>query len=159
MNMDFESRQSLDQYTRRGIDHELNQWGKWVEDHSTYEGFNRNNVLIGFLFGGGGGKQGHRVLCLDMPARIYATHGRILRLPEGERDAVYLYFAVRVKPDGTLWKIEEKCLELGIQEASIRRRLCRARYRIAGLPVPRWHDTKRAIAAVSGKGVISAAVG
>lgn len=143
---------AMDQYTRKAIDYELNQWGKWLEATAKYEGYPAKNVLVSFLYGGGGGSHGSRVLCLDMPSHIYATHARVLRLPEGEQEAVMLYFAVRMKPDGTVWTIEEKCRHLDVQEASIRRRLARARYRIAGLPVPRWHETKRALAVVSGFG-------
>ncbi len=138
----------MDQYTRKAIDFELNRWGKWLEDNSYYEGHSRECILTAFL-SGRSGISGHRILCLDMPSYIYATHGRVLRLPEAEQEAVHLYFAIRVKPDGTAWTIQERCVRSGITEGAMRQRLARARYRIAGLPVPRWKETKQALAAVS----------
>jgi hypothetical protein len=73
-----------------------------------------------------------------MPTGVYATHMRVLRLTEGEREAVCLYFAVQVKDDGTLWTVDEKCRIYGIKEESLRRRLSRARYKILGIPVPEF---------------------
>jgi hypothetical protein len=127
---------SMDRMMRQAIDGELNRWGRWIERHADYTGHPSVNFLVAALHGRGGGSPGHRILCLDMPDHIYATHGRVLRLPEGEQEAIYLLFAVQVKEDGTLWSVEEKCRIYGIQEASMRRRIARARYRILGLPVP-----------------------
>src|SRR5262249_17071544 len=127
----------MDSHMRRAIDAELNRWGGWVERHSDYEGYPRTDNIVAFLRGVGGGTPGHRVLCLDMPDSIYAIHGRVLRLPDAEREAVWVFFAFRLKPDGhTFWTLAEKCLLSGIQEDSMRRRIARARYRVAGLPVP-----------------------
>lgn len=136
----------MDVLFRRAIDSELNQWGGWLERHADYEGFPGANILVAFTNGRGGGLPGHRVLCLDMPSAIYATHGRVLLLPENEREAVYLYFAFRLKPDGhSFWTVEEKCQVAGIDERTMRRRLSRARYRIAGLPVPSKKEIKQAL--------------
>ena len=128
----------MDRITRQAIDSELNAWGKWIERHTDYEGFPSVNALVAQLYGAGGGLPGHRVLCLDMPDHVYATHARVIRLPEGEQEAVYLFFAVRVKCDGTLWTVTERCRIAGIREESMRRRLARARYRILGIPIPEF---------------------
>jgi hypothetical protein len=138
----------MDNLMRRAIDSELNHWGGWLERHRDYQGYPRCDNVQAFLNGAGGGTPGHRVLCDDMPTAIYAVHGRVLRLPQAEQEAVWVFFAFRLKPDGeTFWTLEEKCRESGIQEASLRRRIARARYRIAGLPVPRWEKKENAIAA------------
>lgn len=126
----------MDRYMRHAIDGELNRWGRWIERNSDYTGHPSINAIVAQLHGAGGGTAGHRILCLDMPDHIYATHGRVLRLTESEQEAVYLYFAVKLKPDGTLWTVAERCRIAGIQEDSLRRRLSRARYKILGLPVP-----------------------
>lgn len=128
----------LDNLTRRAIDGELNRWGKWIERHADYTGHPSINFLVAQLYGAGGGMAGHRVLCLDMPDAVYATHMRVLLLNEREREAVYLYFAVQVKEDGTLWTVAEKSRIYGIKEESLRRRLARARYKILGVPVPEF---------------------
>lgn len=126
----------MDRLTRQAIDSELNRWGKWIERHADYTGHPSINCLVAALYGAGGGTPGARVLCLDMPDDVYATHARVLRLPEGEKEAVYLYFAIKVKDDGTIWTVAEKCRIYGIEEDSMRRRLARARYRILGVPLP-----------------------
>lgn len=140
----------MDPHLRRAIDSELNQWGAWHERHSDYEGYPCCDNIQAFLNGAGGGTPGSRTLCLDMPTHIYAVHGRVLLLPEAEREAIYVYFAFRLKPDGlTYWTVEEKCRIAGIKEDSMRRRLRRARYRIAGIPLPDRREFKQALAAVS----------
>jgi hypothetical protein len=133
---------AMDSYTRRAIDGELNRWGKWVERHADYTGHPSINFLVAQLYGAGGGIAGHRILCLDMPDGIYATHMRVLRLTESEQEAVYLYFAVQVKEDGTLWTVTEKSRIYGIREESLRRRLARARYKILGVPVPEMLESR-----------------
>lgn len=133
---------TLDHLTRQAIDGELNRWGRWIERNADYSGYPSINALVAQLHGAGGGTPGHRVLCLDMPDSIYATHARILMLNELEREAVYLFFAVKLKPNGTLWTVAEKSRIYGIKEDSLRRRMSRARYRILGLPVPDFLTTK-----------------
>lgn len=131
---------SIDQRTREryeldGINSELNAWGRWIEKHMDYEGYPGITTVEAWLMGRGGGTGGHRILCLDMPTPIYATHGRVLRLTEYEQEAIWVWYVVRVKPDGTLWPIEHKCKTAGITEAALRQRVSRARRKIAGLPV------------------------
>lgn len=141
----------MDRITRQAIDSELNSWGRWIERHADYTGHPSVNALVAQLYGAGGGTPGHRVLCLDMPDGIYATHARILMLSENEREAVYLFFAVKLKDDGTVWTITEKARIYGIKEDSLRRRLARARYKILGLPVPDFL-AKRPVAQLSAVG-------
>lgn len=129
---------AMDSFTRRAIDGELNRWGRWIERHADYTGHPSVNAIVAQLYGAGGGTPGHRILCLEMPTGVYATHMRVLMLTENEREAVYLYFAVQVKEDGTLWTAAEKCRIYGIKEDSLRRRLARARYKILGIPVPEF---------------------
>lgn len=124
-----------ERYTLDGINAELNAWGRWIERHMDYEGYPGINAVEAWLMGRGGGTGGHRILCLDMPTHIYATHGRVLRLTEFEQEAIWVWYVVRVKPDGTIWPIEHKCKTAGITEAALRQRVSRARRKIAGLPV------------------------
>jgi hypothetical protein len=123
-----------ERYELQGIDRELNQWGRWIELRIDYEGF--PGVSCGMqLINWGTGVYADRILCLDMPTHIYAVHGRVLRLREHEQEAVWIWYVIRVKPDGTLWPIEHKCRAAGITETALRQRVSRARRRIAGLPV------------------------
>jgi hypothetical protein len=125
-----------ERYELQGINYELNVWGRWIEKHMDYEGYPGISALEAWRIGPGGGSPGHRVLCLDMPTIVYAVHGRILQvLTEYEREAVWIWYVIRVKPDGTLWPIEHKCRKAGITEEALRKRVSRARRKLAGLPV------------------------
>lgn len=123
-------------YERRVLNAELNRWGHWIEMHSDYEGYPGVNILAAYIGGSGGGSGGHRILCRDMPSAIYATHARVLTLSEPEQEAVWIWYVTRVKPDGTLWSVAERCGRLGITEEVLRKRLSRARQRIMGV-IPR----------------------
>lgn len=123
-----------ERYELQGIDRELNAWGRWIEQRIDYEGFPSFSAGMQ-LVSWGGGVYGDRILCLDMPTAIYAAHSRVLRLPEHEQEAVWIWYVIRVKPDGTLWPIAHKCKSAGITEAALRQRVSRARRKIAGLPV------------------------
>jgi hypothetical protein len=132
---------NMDSLFRRAIDSELSRWGGWLERHQDYEGYPRSDNLQGSLNGSGGGMGGHRILCLDMPTGIYATHMRVIQLPEEERYAIELVFRYQVKPvrgttDPVYYTFGEKCKLAGIDESTIRRRWHRARYLVAGIPVP-----------------------
>lgn len=129
-----ERNRQLERYELQGIDRELNQWGRWIEMRIDYEGF--PSVSVGTqLINWGTGVYGDRILCLDMPTHIYAVHGRVIRLREHEQEAVWIWYVIRVKPDGTLWPIDHKCRVAGISEPALRQRVSRARRRIAGLSV------------------------
>lgn len=122
-------------YERKQLESELNRWGRWIESHYDYQGFPTVNILEAMRTGSGGGTLGHKILCLDMPEHIYCVHGRVLRLPEAEQEAVLIKYCVKVKEDGTLWTKAEVCLRAGINPESFEQRLWRARRRILGLPV------------------------
>lgn len=117
------------------ISQELNRWGKWLEDHSDYEGYPGVNILVNYLYGAGAGTPGHRILCLEMPVAIYATHARVIRCTEAEQEAIWLYYVVRVKEDGTTWTLPERLNRAELTEDALWQRLRRAKRRILGIPV------------------------
>ena len=125
--------QRYDRLFRRALEGELNRWGRWVETHSDYEGFPGVNILVAFLMGRGGGSAGHKILCLDMPTDVYAVHGRIIRLPENQQEALWLYYVTRLKPDGTLWTLDERCRRASVSSEDLRERLKAARDRLLGI--------------------------
>lgn len=122
-----------DRLFRRALEGELNRWGKWIEAHSDYEGFPGVNVLVAFLMGRGGGVSGHKILCLDMPADVYAVHGRVVRLPDEQQEALWLYYVTRLKPNGTLWTLDERCQRARVSQDQLRARLTAARERLLGI--------------------------
>lgn len=119
---------------RSWLEYSLNDWGNWIEQHSDFEGYPRADAIASWLNGGGGGSKGHRILCLDMPHRIYSMHARVLLLPEEERVVVWVEYVPRMKDNGARWTSEEKGEKLGIDATTYRKRLQRARLRILGIP-------------------------
>lgn len=113
---------------------ELNAWGGWIERRMDFEGYPSIWAVEAYMEGCGGGEGGHRILCLDMPNRIYAIHGRVLRLSELEREAVWIFYVFRMKPDGTVWDLKDKCAHVGLTEDCVRKRIQRAYPKILGLP-------------------------
>lgn len=128
-------KEELERYERKALKAELNRWGRWLETHYMSKGYRTMDTIVAAMMGRGGGNAGHVILCLDMPTDIYATHGRVLRLPEHEQDAILIKFAVKLKPDGQLWTDRELCLTAGIDLESFQKRVNRALRRIQGLPV------------------------
>lgn len=118
---------------RKALDSELNRWGAWIERHMDYEGYPGTNILVAFLMGRGGNEPGHRVLCLDMPSHVYAVHGRVIRLEEKLQEALWIWYVPRLKQDGKVWTVRERCLKTGMSEDALHQRLKRARNRILGL--------------------------
>lgn len=118
---------------RRALEGELNRWGKWIERHSDFEGYPGANILVAFLMGRGGGTAGHRILCLDMPTDVYSVHHRILMLTDALQEAVWLYYVTRMKSDGTLWSVRERCERVGLSEETLHQRLKRARNKLLGI--------------------------
>jgi hypothetical protein len=128
-------RRQIHGHDRSWLESSLNDWGHWIEEHSDYEGYPRSDAIAAWLDGaGGGGQRGHRVLCLDMPHRIYAMHVRVILLPEHEREAVWVQYVPQVKKEtGQVWTRAEKCLRLGLNEEAFKKRLTRAKLRILGI--------------------------
>jgi len=131
----IDQKKQLERYERAQLERELNQWGRWIEGHYDYKGYPSIDIIERARIGSGGGSQGHKILCLDMPAGIYATHARVLRLPEAEQDAILIRYCVKIKDDGTFWTITDLCIRAGIKLQSFNQRLWRARQRIMGLPI------------------------
>ena len=117
----------------RAIHHELDAWGHWIERNSDFEGYPGQTNIEAFLNGAGGSVTGHRILCLDMPSAIYATHGRVIRLNPTLQEAVWLYYVPRVKPDGTERTVRERCEIVGITENALWQRIRRAKRMILGI--------------------------
>lgn len=118
---------------REALNAELNAWGRWMERHADFSGFPSMDNLQRAIYGAGGGQAGHRILCLEMPVGVYTTHQRVLKLDDEQQEAVTAWYVVRLKPDGTLWTLAEKCLRLQVTEQALRQRVSRARRRILGL--------------------------
>lgn len=117
---------------KKSLNRLLNRWGDWMEKHGHFNGYPAINILESYI-GSDAGAPGHRILCLEMPIEVYTTHARVLRLPEAEREAIWLWYVPCVKENGTIWTVRERCELTGISEESLRKRVSRARMRIAGL--------------------------
>lgn len=116
----------------RELNASLNRWGDWMEKHWGFDGYPGINILESFI-GSDLGAPGHRILCLEMPVGVYCTHQRVLRLPELEQQAVWLWYVPTMRANGTTYTVQEKCRIAGLNEWTLRKRVQYAKLRIAGI--------------------------
>lgn len=136
MSATAESVQSIDYYERRGLEAELHRWGRWIVKREEFNAFPGCTNTEAFIMGAGGSIAGHRVLCLDMPTDVYATHMRIWTVLTGEeRDVIYVRYAFKVNEDGSIVDRREMCEQAGLRPEAFRKRLQRAKTKILGLPI------------------------
>lgn len=117
---------------RRELNRLLNRWGGWMEKHGEFQGYPSVNILEAARQGRGG-VPGHRILCLEMPTDVWVTHQRVLTLPKHEQEAVWLWYVPVMRADGRIRSIRDRCELVGIPEDTVRKRVSRARQRIAGI--------------------------
>lgn len=122
----------LTRVERNELNASLNRWGDWMEKHGDFDGYPSINILESYI-GSDLGAPGHRILCLDMPTGVYCTHQRVLRLPELEQQAIYLWYVPRMKPNGQTWTLDEKCHLTCINQWVLRKRVQSAKLRIMGI--------------------------
>jgi hypothetical protein len=121
---------------RSYADARLAAWGKWIEDHSDFQGYAPSTAIVACLEGRGGGVAGHRILCQDPPGWWWRTNQRVLLMPEHEREAVCAHYIVQLKEGGGFWTGQEKAEKLGVSYATFRKRISRGRMRYLGIVPP-----------------------
>lgn len=126
---------TYDYYERRGLEAELHRWGRWIVKREEYNAFPNCSNTEAARVGNGGGIPEHRILCLDMPTDVYATHMRIWTALTGEeRDVIYVRYAFKVNEDGSISDRRIMCQQIGLSPEAFRKRLQRAKTKILGLP-------------------------
>lgn len=123
---------SLTKVERSMLNASLERWGDWWEKNGEFDGYPSVNILESYI-GSDLGLPGHRILCLEMPVGVYCTHQRVLKLSELEQDAICIWYIPRVKENGQLYTVDEKCKLLSIDKWALRKRVQRAKLRIAGI--------------------------
>jgi hypothetical protein len=114
-------------YSREYVKSLLDRWGEWCEAHLDSEhGLPTRNVLEHFGEGGGG-IPGHRILCAEMPRKVWLTNYHVIRQPEDYREALTSFYVFHVKPGGGKWTAKEKAKILGIDYATFRFRVSHGR--------------------------------
>jgi hypothetical protein len=77
---------------------------------------------------------------LDMPTAIWAVHARVAMLPDILQEAVYanyMYTCREIRPGVFVpWELQEKLEILSVSRETFRKRLYRAKRRVAGLDAP-----------------------
>lgn len=139
LDISARKRTSLTRAEKGELNRLLNRWGNWIEKHADFQGYSRLNILESYI-GSDPVAPGHKILCLEMPHDVYCTHQRIIKLPEVERSAIELFYIPRMKPDGTVWSLHEKCIAMNIDEKEIRIRLKKGRLKIVGIEVSECYD-------------------
>lgn len=127
----------LDGREKSALEGELQRWGKWWEERDGCA-YSSASSIAAFLDGGaGGGRPGHRVLCDEMPNKVFWTHQRWLCLEESEKEITWNHYVAVMDPTtGRCPTPEQKAQLLGISYGNYRVRLCRARFQMLGLKSP-----------------------
>lgn len=124
---------TLDQYERAALRRELSRWGSWMDRRDDFNPYPTMDNVERARVGRGGGTQGHRILCLDMPDDVYATHWRVIGLVEPLRKVVWSVHCNIVTKTGDLIPWEWRCVRIGLTERTGRRMYSRALLAIAGI--------------------------
>jgi hypothetical protein len=111
---------------RREIERQLESWGRWMITHHSVKAGVPSNAILWFG-GAGGGTPGSRDLAGGAPAHIQKTYGLICGLPEKEREAVFVFYALPASLDGVEFTPERRCFQCGLNPDSVRRSLYSAR--------------------------------
>lgn len=123
----------LDQYERASLRQSLYAWGRWADRDQEHSGYPSADSVERFLQGSGGRVDGHRVLCLDWPEDVYATHQRVLRLSVELQRVIGSIYSGIMMPDGNVLPWSSRAARIHMSESTLRRSHERALLLIAGL--------------------------
>lgn len=123
----------LDQYERAALRKELGRWGGWMDRQLDYTGHRSIENVAAFVSGGGGGVQGHRVLCLDMPASVWSTNARVNSLRFRQKVGVWTCYVRAILADGSLMPWDDRARRIGVSGSELSRIHTQALMRLAGL--------------------------
>ena len=100
----------------------LDTWGLWMETHIDGGGVGDGNIL-GHLGEGASGASGHKILCVEMPRKVWYTNYCVKGLLDWQREALHVRYVFHVKPDGGRWTGHEKARVLGLNYGAYRERV------------------------------------
>jgi hypothetical protein len=116
-----------DHYSREYVKSLLERWGEWCESHlDDQHGLPTINA-IEHLGTGSGSIPGHRILCREMPRRVWITNYHVTHQEPIYREALTAWYVFHVKPGGGRWTAREKAHLLDLSYDNLRIRVSRAR--------------------------------
>jgi hypothetical protein len=131
------------------VNAELGRWGFWLGSQYAADGYSPMSTLSQILSYHGGadrsGIAGHKVLCVDPPARtkFWEINSRVLLLRRELYEALVAAYALPCKQDGQPYRATEKATFLGITPELFLDRLARGKRGYKSLIFPDLVLTKR----------------
>jgi hypothetical protein len=101
----------------------LARWGDWVERHRDHSGLPTSAAFTNIP----GGQGGHKILCPEMPQRIWRVHIAITHLEDDMQGALAIWYAWQKAPSGEWLTRERRAQQNGIEFAVLSSRVYRAR--------------------------------
>ena len=110
------------------VESELRRWGFWLGLQYASDGYSPMSTLVQLLCGRGS-RTGHRILCLDPPARsrFWEINRQVLQLQREQYEVLAARYALPCKPDGQPYSGREIAPFLGVSEPLFWHRLSAAR--------------------------------
>lgn len=114
-------------YAREYVKSLLERWGEWCEAHlDDQHGLPTTNAIEHFGEVGGG-VPGHRILCQEMPRKVWLTNYHVIHQPSEYKEALITFYVFHVKPGGGKWTAKEKAKLLEVDYDTFRWRVSHGR--------------------------------
>lgn len=117
------SRRFIDRLLYQELKGTLNRWGDWIERHRRDVSLPGQSAYLNI----GGNEYGHRILCAEMPKKIWNVHRATLML-EGEHQwALTLWYGFQRDDRGAWLDGEQKAEAAGLTYHQLNHRVRTAR--------------------------------
>lgn len=117
------SRRFIDRLLYQELKGTLNRWGDWIERHRRDVSLPGQSAHLNIS----GNEYGHRILCAEMPKKIWNVHRATLMLEGDHQWALTLWYGYQKADDGGWLNGEEKAKAAGITYQQLRNRVYAAR--------------------------------
>jgi hypothetical protein len=106
-------------------------WGEWQIRHGELSGYPPRSSISRIFEAGRSGPPKDRILCADMPGRVWRIHRAWLSLREIYQQALWCKYAMPPRLDGTMMTDREVAMALGLPRDTYRSRVVHGRRTIA----------------------------
>jgi hypothetical protein len=106
------------------LDDLLRAWGAWHEKHFADAVLPREAAFCAMM---SDQPAGSRILCADMSPRVYEVNLAVQMLRVRYRRALFVWYAMQLKPEGGYWTVAEKAQFFNCTPNALRKRVARGK--------------------------------